>query len=221
MSATPFSFVSYFAGLPEEDLAIIEASALRKSFQPDQMVLMEGDPAGGLYVVENGWLKAVKMSTSGREQVLNFLGPGEVFNAVAVFAGTPNQASVITLEESVVWWIDRKTMRRLLDTHPKLAQGIIRDLAGRLQHLVGLVEDLSLRSVESRLARMLVEGAAKTAVIRRKWATQTEMAARLGTVPDVLNRALRKLVEEGLIEVTRHQIRILDLDALRQKVDAD
>jgi len=76
------------------------------------------------------------------------------------------------------------------------------------------VENLSLRSVESRLAVFLL-GQAKTDTIhRRKWATQAEMAAHLGTVPDVLNRALRKLAEEGLIEVARHQIHILNRDGL-------
>ncbi len=215
----PLSSVSYFAGLDADDLSAVEQSALRKVFQPDQMILMEGDPAEGLYVVESGWLKVVKMSVGGREQVLNFLGPNEVFNAVAVFTEMSNQASVIALEKSAVWLLDRSSMHDLLNTHPRLAQHVIRDLAGRLQHLVGLVEDLSLRSVEARLARILVEEAGDAAMSRRKWATQIEMAGRLGTVPDVLNRALRKLVEEGVIEVSRHQIRILDLEALRQKID--
>jgi CRP/FNR family transcriptional regulator len=112
-------------------------------------------------------------------------------------------------------------MQQLLETHPALAHGVIRDLAGRLQHLVGLVEDLSLRTIESRLARTLLEGLVNNEIPRRKWATQNEMAARLGTVPDVLNRALRKLVEEGLISVTRHQIRIIDPEGLRSKIDID
>jgi CRP/FNR family transcriptional regulator len=211
--------VSYFSVLPDVDLLDVEQSAISKTFQPEQMVLMEGDPSDGLYVVESGWLKVVKLSTGGREQVLNILGPGEVFNGVAVFTYSVNQASVIALEESVVWCISRKTMHEMLNTHPKLSQHIIQDLASRLQHLVGLVEDLSLRSVESRLARTLLEGIIGSSVPRRKWATQTEMASRLGTVPDVLNRALRKLVEEGLIEVSRHQIKIIDSEGLRRKFD--
>jgi CRP/FNR family transcriptional regulator len=84
-------------------------------------------------------------------------------------------------------------------------------------HLVKLVEDLSLRSVESRLARMLIDGSASGVIQRHRWTTQAEMAARLGTVPDVVNRALRKLVEEGAIELDRHQIRLLDPDLLRSK----
>ncbi len=110
-------------------------------------------------------------------------------------------------------------MLKLLETHPKLAQHVIGDLAERLLHMIKLVEDISLRSVEARLARFLLAQAADGEVQRRRWATQAEMAARLGTVPDVLNRALRKLGEEGLIEVARHQIRILDLEGLKLRAE--
>ena len=72
-----------------------------------------------------------------------------------------------------------------------------------------------LRSVEARLARLLLEQAEGESVQRRRWATQSEMASRLGTVPDVVNRALRKLAEQGLIHVERHQIQILDQEGLQ------
>ena len=211
--------ISYFSDLSNADLLEIEQSVIIKTYQPEQMVLMEGDVAKGLYIVESGWLKVVKLSIGGREQILNVLSPSEVFNGVAAFTDSLNQATVIALEESVVWFIGRSTMQRLLAAHPKLSQHIIQDFATRIQHLVGLVEDLSLRSVESRLARSLLEGNDGASVQRLKWATQTEMAARLGTVPEVLNRALRKLVEDGLIEVHRHQIKIIDSEGLKLKID--
>ena len=215
------SSIPYFFELNAGDLQAVEQSAVRKTYQPEQVVLMEGERVGGLFVVESGWLKAVKLSAAGREQVLNFLGPGDGFNGVAVFTEAPNPASVVALEESLVWSLSRDTMQQLLETHPGLARGVIRDLAGRIQHLVGLVEDLSLRCIQSRLARTLLDGIVNNEIPRRKWATQNEMAARLGTVPDVLNRALRKLVEEGLISVARHQIRIIDPEGLRSKIDID
>lgn len=96
----------------------------------------------------------------------------------------------------------------------------MKDLAGRVQHLIRLVEDLSLRSVEARLARLLLEQAQGESVTRRRWATQAEMAARIETVTDVLNRALRKLAEEGMILVERHQIQILDRDGLALKSES-
>lgn len=101
-------------------------------------------------------------------------------------------------------------MLRLLDERPHLARGVVQSLAQRMLYLLSLVEDLSLRSVEERLARLLLAQATDDTVVRRRWTTQAEMASRLGTVPDVLNRALRVLAEEGLIQVKRQQICILD-----------
>ena len=83
-------------------------------------------------------------------------------------------------------------------------------------YLVRMVEDLSLRSVEARLARLLLEQAQGTIIHRQSWATQAEIASRLGTVPDVINRTLRKMSEDGIITVARQQIQILDPDTLKR-----
>ncbi len=207
--------VSYFSKLDEEALAPVEQAAMRHVYDPEQVILIEGEPCAGLYIVESGWLKAVKIGVEGREQVLQTLGPGEVFNAISVFTDTPNQATVATLESSVVWMVRREALLKLMDDHPSLARQVIQELAGKVQYLIRMVEDLALRSVEARLARLLLEQAEGESVRRRRWATQAEMASRLGTVPDVLNRALRKLAEGGMIHVERHQIQILDKEGLK------
>jgi CRP-like cAMP-binding protein len=82
---------------------------------------------------------------------------------------------------------------------------------------MALVADLSLYTITERLAHLLLEQAEGDVVHRQRWATQADMAARLGTVPDALSRALHGLVEEGLIEVARDQIRILDRHGLAAK----
>lgn len=207
--------VSYFAELDDSALASVERAAIRRAYDPEQVILIEGEPCSGLYIVESGWLKAVKIGLEGREQVLQTLGPGDVFNAISVFTDAPNQATVAALEASVVWMVQRETLLKLLDEQPVLARQVVKDFAGRVMHLVRMVEDLALRSVEARLARLLLEQADGEAVQRRRWATQAEMSSRLGTVPDVLNRALRKLAEKEMIRVERHQIQILDKEGLK------
>jgi CRP/FNR family transcriptional regulator len=207
--------VSYFSGLDVSALNLVARSAIRYSYEAGQVILIEGEPCQGLYIVESGWLKAVKIGLDGREQVLQMLRAGEAFNAISVFTDAPNQASVSALETSVIWIIPRETLLKLMDEYSALARHVVKDLAGRVMHLVRLVEDLSLRSVEARLARLLLEQAAGESVQRRRWATQAEIASRLGTVPDMVNRALRKLSEAGLIHVERHQIQILDKEGLK------
>lgn len=208
------SNISYFNRLDQQSLKQIAESALLREYEAGQLILLEGEQASGLYIVEGGWLKVSKIALDGREQILQFLDSGDVFNAIGVFNEGANPASVTALEPSKIWLIRRETMLRLLDTYPQIAKHVIRDLAGRVLHLISLVEDLSLRTVEGRLARLLLEKAEKNVVYRQKWATQNEIASRLGTVPDVVSRTLRKLSDRGLIQISRQEIKIVDRSAL-------
>ncbi len=211
------SVVPYFAALDKSLLQTVARSAVRKEYDANQVVFVEGEECPGLQVVQSGWLKAVKTSAQGREQVIRTIGPGEYFNELAIFADAKNVATVIALEPSIVWVVRCMTMHHLLDDHPHFARIVAESLAQQSLHLLNLVEDLSLRSVESRLARTLLERSVDGILHRRPWGTQAEMASALGTVPDVLNRALRSLVEEDLIEVHRQQITILNPQALERK----
>jgi CRP/FNR family transcriptional regulator len=211
------SSVPYFAELDQEILQALAQAAVRHTYGTGEVVFLEGEPCAGLYVVEDGWLKSYKLSLEGREQVIRFVGPGEAFNEVGVLVGVPNQVSVAALQPSMVWVVGRETLLYQIDVHPELGRAITQNLASRVLHLLRIVEDLSLRTVESRLARLLLEQADDQVLQRRRWTTQAQMAARLGTVLDVVNRALVKLADEGLIQVERHQIQILDLAALRER----
>lgn len=215
------SSVSYFSELSASTLDAVATASIRRTYRADETAFVEGEPCVGLYVVESGWFKAVRMSPQGREQVLRFIGPGEVFNEVGVFARASNPATVVALEQAAVWLIYQDRVLELLEEHPHLARQIIETLARRCLYLASLAEDLSLRTVEARLARLLLKQSDQGSLQRRRWATQAEMATRLGTVLDVLNRALHQLADEGLIEVSRHEIQILDRDGLRQKAVVD
>lgn len=77
---------------------------------------------------------------------------------------------------------------------------MIEDMADRMVDLVDLVADLSLRSVTERLAKLLLEEAIDGVLVRPRWLTLPELAARLGTVPDVVQRALGRLAADGVVE---------------------
>jgi CRP/FNR family transcriptional regulator len=211
------SSVSYLSGLDRTTLLSIAHAAVRRDYESGQILFVEGETCAGMCLVQDGWLKIVKLSSDGREQILRVVGPGEVCNEVGVFACHPNPATGIALDAATVWIIESEAILRLLDQVPGLARAITQGLAERVLHLLGLVEDLSLRTVEERLARILLERAEAGTLHRHRWATQTEIAARLGTVPDVLSRALRKLADEDLIRVSRHRIEIVDREGLRRK----
>jgi CRP/FNR family transcriptional regulator len=210
-----------FTGLDEAALRKLVQSAVWRQYAAGEVVFLEGEIAPGLYVLQRGSLKVVMSSPEGREQVLLYLAPGEVFNPIGAFTNRPNPATAIALEAAGVWVLRREALARLLREWPDLAQRLIENMAERLIHLTGLVEDLSLRSVSGRLARLLLEAARDDVVPRPRWYTQAELAARLGTVPDMVGRALRRLVEQGYIEVERHEFRILDAAGLRRAADSD
>lgn len=205
-----------FAGLDEPTLEAMARASRWREYEAGETVVLEGDAQPGLYYLQVGWLKVIKSSPAGREQILRFLEPGETFNDIGVFTNQPNPATAIALEPAGIWLIPRTTLLRLLQDKPDFAQHVISKMAERMLYLVSLVTDLSLRPVTSRLARLLLEDAVDDVLERPRWFTQAELAARLGTVPDVIQRVLRNLENEGLIAVDRQQIRILDREALAE-----
>jgi CRP/FNR family transcriptional regulator len=209
--------VPLLQGLDPASLSHLAQSAIRRDYEPGGMIFLEGDTAPALYYVATGWVKVVKMSHDGREQILYFLGPGELFGGIGVFVNRPAPATAIALEAAEVWVLPHDAIQQVLMVNPALALAVIEFLANRIAELTDMVAALSLHTVTQRLARVLLEQAEGDVIYRRRWATQSEMAGHLGTVPEVLNRSLRSLVEGQLIELSRHQIRILDRQGLESK----
>ena len=207
----------FLRGLDHEILAVLAKSAAWKVFPPDAVVFWEGDTETNLYYLQYGSLKVLKASPDGREQVLRFLDAGEIFNEIGVFAKRANPATAIALEESGIWLLPRKALEAVLLAYPHTALKIMESMADRFISLVALTADLSLRTVEARFAKFLLEQVEGDAIERRRWTNQTEMASHLGTVPDVLSRVIRELTKAGLIEMDKHQIRILDRAGLAER----
>lgn len=216
--------IPHFAELPTSVLADISQRARPCHFDAGQIIYLEGEPASCLYVLEKGWIRATRMSAEGREQAMMFLEPVEIFGDIAVFTDRPYPCTVIALEAVEAWAIDKTAIHDLVARLPELSLAMIRRLGERVRYYIELVEDLSLRSVEARLSNTLLKHAEHSGellvVPRRRWTTFDEMAVRLGTVRDVLSRALRTLEGEGLLRVERHRIVILDPEGLKARGEA-
>lgn len=219
MSETPVQFelllkrlqdIEFLRGLDDVSLKNLAESAVWKVFPRDAVVFWEGDVEPYLYYLQYGSLKVLKAAPDGREQVLRFMEAGEVFNEVSALAKRPNPATAMTLEESGIWLIPHRALERVVMAHPEAAMKIIANMADKIIEVVTLAADLSLKTVEARFAHLLLEQAEGDVIERRRWTNQTELAARLGTVPDVLSRVVRELTRAGLIEMDKQQIRILD-----------
>jgi CRP-like cAMP-binding protein len=207
---------SFFAQLDTPTLLELAQGATWREYNTGETVFWEGERAAGLYYLHSGWIKVVKVAPNGREQVLRHLEAGDMFNEVGAFSSQPNPATAVALEPAGVWLLRQESITQLLQQRPDFAQHVIESMAERVQYLVTLVTDLSLRSVIGRLSRLILEDADGDTLHRPQWYTQSELAARLGTVPDVIQRALRTLESDDIIEVQRHLIRIRDHQALAQ-----
>jgi CRP/FNR family transcriptional regulator len=207
----------FLRGLEEATLAHLADSATWKVFSPNSIIFWEGDVESNLFYLQYGSLKVLKTSPDGREQVLKFIEAGEIFNEIGVLAKKPNPATALALEESGIWLIPRHALEETLLAYPHTAIQIIENMADKIIELVTLATDLSLKTVEARFAKLLLEQAEGDVIERRRWTNQTELASRLGTVPDVLSRVIRELTKTELIEMDKQYIRILDRDGLTNR----
>jgi CRP-like cAMP-binding protein len=216
--------VPFFAELPSGVISEITELATPHYFEADQVIYLEGEPAEVMYILTKGWIKATRMSPEGREQAMQFLRPCQIFGDIAVWLGGNYPCTVVALEPAEVWSLEKTAIFDLMHRHPELGMVIIQRLAQRVMHYITMVEDLSLRSVEARLAKTLLQHAENSEegmyVPRRDWTTYDEMATRLGTVRDVLSRALHNLQDEGLLRVDRNAIWILDPESLNKRGEA-
>lgn len=211
--------VPYFAHLTEDDLATVADALIERRLAEGEIAFVEGVSTAGLYLIVEGQAKIVRYSQGGREQVLALLNPGDSCNEVPVVDGGPNPATLLVVEPTVAWIWSRAAMNSLRRQLPHLNETIIASLAARCRELVNKVYNLSFLSVTARLATFLLGQAEEmdAELDRRRW-TQEEIAAHIGTVREMVARALRNLAEDGLIRLNRHRIEIVDRKGLESLV---
>ena len=214
--------VPYFAEVEPDALKSLASQVRERKLEAGELILMEGDRCEGLYVVISGRVKVFKLSAEGKEQVLRILGPGRTFNDVPVFDGGPNPGSAAAMEAATVSLIPKAQILRLVEQQPKVAKAVIRLLASRLRALTLMIEDLSLRSVTARVAKLLLDcmrghetlvesGAGACARL-----TQHQIAAMTGSVREVVQRALKTLEKDNAIRLERARVVVLDAKALER-----
>jgi CRP-like cAMP-binding protein len=149
--------ISLFAMLGKDDLQHVAVMTFERHFERGDIIILEGDLGGALHYVHAGLVKVFKTSPEGREQVLRLIVAGNTFNDVPALDGGPNPASAAAMEPTTVYVIRRADLQALIRSRPEVANAVVQTLAHALRHLVTLVEDLSLRHVTARVAKLLLE----------------------------------------------------------------
>jgi len=205
---------------PAAAIQTLARGATHHTHLRNEVIFLEGEPTAGLFLVATGVVKICRHSKDGREHILHFIGQGETFNDVAVMDGGPNPATAVAHTDIVVWRIAREDLHAVVMRDPALAWAMVENLARRARLLVSTVQDLAMRNVRGRLARLLLEQAEASARgMSPTPLTQEEMAHHLGTVREVIGRTLRSLAADGLIAIERQQIVVVDRERLRAEAE--
>lgn len=217
--------VSIFAGLSETELAFVRSHLLQRRYSDGELIFGEGDPCTGLYMVQSGNVRIFKSSPGGREQVLSIDGPGSSIAELPVFDGGNYPASAQAVSDCTLQFFSRPDFQSLCLQHPQVALKVLRVIGGRLRRLVGIIEELSFTTIRHRLIALLVRlgksGGVRNgdSVTLTLPANNTELAAQIGTVRELVSRNLSRLQSEGLIRMDNRELQIPSLKRLQQELE--
>jgi CRP/FNR family transcriptional regulator len=216
--------IPYFESVPDDGATRVAQQLTVHSYAARDLIVVEGEPCRGFSLVRAGRGRVFRTSTDGREQTLRLIAPGDTFGEVPVFDGGPNPASVEAIERSEIVLIPKQTLLALSAQYPAVSTAVLGHFARRLRSFTELVEQLSLQTVQNRIARYLYllareEGTvtAEGTVVPRV-ITQQDLASLVGSVREVVSRTLRVMEEDEVVEIRRQEIVIRDLGALARLV---
>ncbi len=202
-----------FSSLNEDELAQLADLAAERRFEPGEFIFWEGDQPDRFYMVAEGRVKILKHSSLGKEFVIAYFGPGEMFGEVAVFENKSYPGSAQVVAETRVLEIRGDDFRSFLAGRPELALRIIQILAGRLRDAQGRLRDLAGERVEQRLARILLMLHSKLGPTLPF--TRQEIADMAGTTTETAIRFMSRLRRAGIVRSSRGRTMIVDESKLR------
>jgi CRP-like cAMP-binding protein len=202
-----------FIGLPPADLESIAAITAVKTLDKGQYLFHEGDPALGFYLVQRGSVNVHRVNAAGKEQIIHVFRAGESFAEATLATDRGYPADARALEPSQILLVQKAGILALLRRQPELALRMLSSMSLHLRALVGQLEDVTLKNVETRLAHWLVkrcpdpEGARPARI--ELTMTKRVLAAELGTVSETFSRTLAKFREQKLVAVKGRTVTVL------------
>lgn len=203
----------YFDDLSEAMLKDISEHMHLREYQRGDVLFWEGDPCNGLHIVEHGSAKIFKLSPQGRQYIVRILQEGDTFAEVPAFDEGSNPVNVEALETCRVWVIDSGKLHELVMAHPVFAQKVLVNFGRMLRGMVKMVSEMAFYQVTHRLARLIAELPQDKSAPH--W-TQEQLAARLGTVREVVARSLKEMERSGAIKLEDRRIQIVNQEVFNQ-----
>lgn len=211
-------------GLPAADIAAIGSFVIPKHLAKGDYLFREGDRAEGFYIVQKGAIKIHRVNAAGKEQVIYLFRPIESFAEATLATEGGYPADARATEETTVLLVPKTDFIELLRKQPELALRMLGSMSQHLRVLVGLLDDLMLKDMETRLANWLIKrcprplgGAPAVVKLDR---TKRVLAAEMGTTSETLSRTLAKFRDKKLLHVKGNAITVtrpIDLAKVLQR----
>ena len=209
-----------FLGLSAADISAIAACAIPKQVAKGAYLFREGAPSEGFYIVQRGGINVHRVSASGKEQVIHLFQPVESFAEATLATETGYPADARATMDSTVLLIPKRDFVELLRSRPELALRMLASMSQHLRVLVGLLDDLTLKDMETRLANWLLKHCPRPlpneSVAVQLDRTKRVLAAEMGTTSETLSRTLAKFREQKLVQVKGNTITLTRPRALQQ-----
>lgn len=214
-----------FNELSDTELALIAEGVSRLHFKAGTIIFGEGDACRELLIVEEGEVKVVKSASDGRQQLLSIERKGGALAEIAVFDGGRYPATAEATSSATLLRLSADNFLKICVSNPEMALKVFKVLAHKLRHLVRLVEELSFSTVRARLITYLVRLAEQRGSPTPRGIyfplneNNEQLAARLGTVRELISRNLGRLHGEKLIEMNKRAVTIPNLWILRDEIE--
>lgn len=205
MSQPPAVTFPLFGALSTEDSAALTPLLKPRRYEAGRVVAQRGDRAEEVFLVTSGQLRISVCSADGRELAFRVANAGDMVGEIGVLDDSVRSADVTALRATDVLVLARADLRRLLNSRPAMASGVIRFLCSRLRDTSEQLEALALRRVEARLAGFLrrliyAPGPANREAELTLTVSQGEIAALIGASRPKVNAAFGALEQQGAIQ---------------------
>lgn len=188
-------------------------AARHRMLATGETLFNEGDPAPHVAALGSGSLRVFRIGATGRQITLYHVRPGEssLVSMLAVLQGQPVIATAQAEVEAEMVLLPAAALREWVGAGEALRRFIFDTMTRALVDVTSLLEDVAFRSMEARLAGLLVKHADAEGLIRMR---HEDIAAELGTAREVVSRILESLERAGVIGLSRGRILVRDANAL-------
>ena len=206
--------VPIFSNLTNVEMLEIASITTEKTFEKGEMIYMAGDSSDNLYVIHKGKVKITRLTESGKEQVIRILGPGEFLGELSLFSSVAMTDNGEAIEKATMCMISGEKLKALMTRYPSITFKIMEELSMRLEKAENTIENISLHSVERRIAQNLLDLSEEGKQLKLNM-SKGDWASQLGMSQETLSRKLSAFQELGIIKLIGHRgIEILKREVL-------